>query len=78
MSVTEPDATPTPWRISPVREPGRFWIEGPPGSGATDLLPNDRRIVCDFAIYNDPELDAEIEADARLIVEAVNAVADPS
>jgi hypothetical protein len=69
----EPEATPRPWRISPVREPHRFWIEGPPGSGATDLLPSDRRIVCDFAIYGDAELDAEIEANANLIVRLVNA-----
>ncbi len=72
MSAREPRATPRPWRISPVREPDRFWIEGPPGSGATDLLPSDRRIVCDFAVYGDAELDAEIEANASLIVERVN------
>ncbi len=73
--TSEPEATstPRPWRISPVREPSRFWIEGPPGSGATDLLPSDRRIVCDFAIYGDAELDAEIEANANLIVRLVNA-----
>ncbi len=74
VGTGEPEATtPRPWRISPVREPSRFWIEGPPGSGATDLLPSDRRIVCDFAIYGDAELDAEIEANANLIVRLVNA-----
>lgn len=69
----EATTTPRPWRISPVRESSRFWIEGPPGSGATDLLPSDRRIVCDFAIYGEAELDAEIEANASLIVRVVNA-----
>ncbi len=75
--TSEPEATtPRPWRISPVREPSRFWIEGPPGSGATELLPSDRRIVCDFAIYGDEALDAESEANARTIVEAVNNAAN--
>ena len=64
--------TPTPWRISPIREEHRFWIEGPEGSGASELMPNDRRVVCDFAIYGDEELDAEAEANANLIVRMVN------
>ena len=76
MSAGEPEATPRPWRISPVREERRFWIEGPEGSGASRLLPKDRRVVCDFAVYGDEELDAEAEANARLIVEAVNAADD--
>ncbi len=68
--------TPRPWRVSPVREEDRFWIEGPEGSAASKLLPKDRRVVCDFTLYGDPELDAESEANARLIVEAVNAAGD--
>lgn len=67
--------TPRPWRISPIREEGRFWIEGPEGNAATELLPKDRRVVCDFALYGDPELDAEAWANAELIVEAANRAA---
>ena len=73
VSGREPDATTTPWRISPVREEDRFWIEGPEGSGASDLLPNDRRVICDFELFGDPKLDAEAEANASAIVEAINA-----
>jgi hypothetical protein len=64
--------TPRPWRISPMREAGRIWIEGPEGSAASEALPKDRRVVCDFRIYGDAELDAETEANFNLIVERVN------
>ena len=64
--------SPRPWRISPVREKDRFWIEGAEGSAATDQLPKDRRVVCDFTLYGDEALDAETEANAELILRAVN------
>jgi hypothetical protein len=62
--------TPAPWKIG--REGESIWIEGPNGSGASDLLPGDRRIVCDFRLYGDATLDAETEANFNLIVERVN------
>ncbi len=67
-------AAPTarPWRKTPNPEPKRTWIEGPPGSAASERLPKDRRIVCDFELYGDPAFDAETEANLDLIVERVN------
>jgi hypothetical protein len=73
VSAEEPEATPTPWRISSPRT-GEVLDRGTGGQRRLGGLA--RRIVCDFAIYGDPGLDAEIEADARLIVEAVNALAE--
>lgn len=64
-------ATPRPWAIGRLGE--SLWIEGASGSAATDTLPADRRIVCDFALYGDSALDAETEANAELIVERINA-----
>lgn len=64
--------TSRPWRVSPDAERDRVWIEGPEGSAASDTLPNDRRIVCDFALYGDDALDAETFANMDLIVERVN------
>ncbi len=63
-------ATPTPWRVD--RDAHTIWIEGPKGSGASALLPGDKRIVCDFRLYGDASLDAETEANFALIVERVN------
>ena len=57
-----------------MRETGRIWIEGPEGSGDTSLAAKDRRVICDFALYGDPKLDAETEANMALIVERVNGV----
>lgn len=68
MNTREAEGTPTPWRISPISEPGRFWIEGPAGSGASEPLLHDRRIVSECRIYGDADLDAEAEANARIIV----------
>lgn len=65
------EATPRPWRK--VREDDSLWIEGAKGSAATARLPGDRRVVCDLALYGDPDLDAETDANAELIVAAVNA-----
>ncbi len=67
-------AAPTarPWRKAPEPEAGRTWIEGPEGSARSDRFPKDRRIVCDFALYGDPKIDAETEANLDLIVDLVN------
>lgn len=62
--------TPRPWKV--MREGESLWIEGPRGSAATERLPADRRVVCDLRLYGDPDLDAETEANATLIVECVN------
>lgn len=64
--------TPRPWRVNPDGERDRVWIEGPEGSAASETLPNNRRIVCDFALYGDEALDAETSANMKLIVERVN------
>ena len=63
--------TPRPWRIG--REGETIWIEGPRGSTASERLPSNRRIVCEFRLYGDEELDAETEANFALIVESANA-----
>lgn len=63
-------STPTPWKVG--REGESIWIEGPKGSAATDRLPGDRRIVCEFRLYGDESLDAETKANFALIVERVN------
>lgn len=68
--MTEPTAR--PWRVGEQIEDGRVFIEGPEGSAATELFPKDRRIVCDFVLYGDPEIDGETEANFKLIVERVN------
>lgn len=60
-----------PWKV--VELDGSLWIEGAPGSAATDPFPADRRVVCDFAFYGDASLDAETRANADLVVERVNA-----
>ena len=52
------EATARPWRVSPMREAGRIWIEGPEGSAASDMLPKDRRVICDFEIVGDEAQDA--------------------
>lgn len=65
------EPTPRPWKV--VEEGESIWIEGPRESAASERFPGDRRIVCDFRLYGDAELDAETEANFRLIVEAVNA-----
>ena len=62
--------TPTPWRVGRAGE--SIWIEGSKGSAATERLPGDRRIVCDFRLFGDEALDAETEANFALIVERVN------
>jgi len=63
-------ATPHPWRIG---RPGKsIWIEGPKGSATMDGLPGDRRIVCEFKLYGDEDLDTETEANFALIIERVN------
>lgn len=63
--------TPRPWRIGRLGE--SLWIEGAAESAATDTLPADRRIVCDFRLFGDEALDAETEMNADLVVRAVNA-----
>ena len=63
--------TPRPWRIG--QEGETIWIEGPRGSAASERLPSNRRIVCEFRLYGDEELDAETEANFALIVESANA-----
>jgi hypothetical protein len=63
-------ATPHPWRIG--REGESIWIEGPKGSATMDGLPGDRRIVCEFKLYGDEDLDTETEANFALIIERVN------
>jgi hypothetical protein len=63
--------TPRPWWIR--REGETIWIEGPRGSAPSEQLPGNRRIVCEFRLYDDEELDAETEANFALIVEAANA-----
>ena len=67
-------AAPTarPWRVH--HEGEQVWIEGPEGSG--NLGTKDRRIICDFRIYGDVDLDAETEANFNLIVETVNGLED--
>lgn len=73
MAATpERRATPRPWRVGEQIEDGRVFIEGPEGSAATDTFPKDRRIVCDFLLYGDPQIDGETEANMALIVERVN------
>jgi hypothetical protein len=62
--------TPRPWRIR--REGESIWIEGLKGSATTERLSGDRRIVCEFKLYGDEDLDAETEANFTLIVERVN------
>jgi hypothetical protein len=66
-----PEATPRPWKA--VREGESLWIEGPRVSAATEHSPGGRRVVCDLKLYGDADLDAETEANARLIVARVNA-----
>lgn len=68
--MTEPTAR--PWRVGERIEQGRVFIEGPEGSAASESLPKDRRIVCDFKLYGDPEIDGETEANMALIVERAN------
>ena len=63
--------TPRPWSVR--REGESIWIEGPRGSAASERLPANRRIVCEFRLYGDEELDAETEANFALMVEAANA-----
>lgn len=60
--------TPLPWRVRWGGE--QIWIEGPEGSG--NLGTKDRRVVCDFRLYEHAALDAETEANFDLIVELVN------
>lgn len=62
--------TPRPWTVN--RDGSTIWIEGPKGSGASARLPGDRRIVADFRLYGDPDLDAETEANFDLIVRRAN------
>jgi len=69
--VSASKATPRPWRVG--REGESIWIEGPKGSAAGERLPANRRIVCEFRLYDDEELDAETGANFALIVEAANA-----
>lgn len=66
------EATPRPWRVAEQIEASRIWIEGPEGSAATEKHPKDRRVICDFALYDDEYLDAETRANLDLIVERVN------
>lgn len=63
-------ATKRPWRIGRLGK--SLWIEGASGSAATDTLPADRRVICDFRLFGDAELDAETEANIHLVVERVN------
>jgi len=63
-------ATPHPWRIG--REGESIWIEGPKGGAATERLPGNRRIVCEFKLYGNEDLDAETEANFALIIKRVN------
>lgn len=72
MAAPTFEPTPRPWRVGEQIEAGRVFIEGPEGSGASELLPNDRRIICDFPLYGDDALDGETEANMALIVERVN------
>lgn len=60
-----------PWAIGRLGD--SLWIEGPAKSAASETFPADRRIVCDFSLYGDAELDAETEANAALVVQRVNA-----
>jgi hypothetical protein len=69
--VNVSEATPRPWSVARAEE--TIWIQGPKGSAASDQLPSNRRIVCEFRLYGDEELDAETEANFALIVEAANA-----
>lgn len=62
--------TPRPWKVE--QEGDSIWIQGPQGSAATERFPADTRIVCDFRLYGDEDLDAETEANFKLITEAVN------
>jgi hypothetical protein len=64
-------ATPRPWSVARADE--TIWIQGPKGSAAGEQLPGNRRIVCEFRLYGDEELDAETEANFALIFEAANA-----
>lgn len=72
MAAPTFEPTPRPWRIGEQIEGDRVFIEGPEGSAATDTFPKDRRIICDFALYGDPKIDGETEANMALIVERVN------
>lgn len=67
-------AAPTerPWRRTPNPERGRTWIEGPEGTGNTNLAAKDRRIVVDAELFGDPDFDAETLENLDLIVERVN------
>lgn len=69
------DPTPRPW--SAHEDGDSIWIQGPEGSGDSALATADRRIVCDFRLYGERDLDAETRANMDLIVERVNA-GDPS
>jgi len=64
------EPTPRPWSIR--QEGESIWIEGPRGSAAGDGLPANRRVVCEFGLYGDEDLDAETEANFGLMTEAVN------
>ena len=64
------EATPRPWRVG--REGESIWIEGLQGSAASERLPANRRIVCEFRLYGDEAMDVETEANFELIAEAVN------
>lgn len=64
------EATPRPWSVH--QEGESIWIQGPKGSAATERFPADTRIVCDFRLYGDEDLDAETEANFALIVKRVN------
>jgi hypothetical protein len=63
--------TPRPWSVAQAGE--SIWIQGPKGSAASERLPDNRRIVCEFRLYGDEALDAETEANFALIVESANA-----
>ena len=69
MSTSE--ATPRPWSVARAGE--SIWIQGPKESGTSSSLPGSRRIVCEFRLHGDEELDAETEANFALIVESANA-----
>jgi hypothetical protein len=71
VEVSTSKATPRPWSVARAGE--SIWIQGPKGSGTSSSLPGSRRIVCEFRLYGDEELDAETEANFALIVEAANA-----
>jgi hypothetical protein len=70
VGVSGSEATLRPWRVG--REGETIWIEGTKGSAASERLPGNRRIVCEFRLYGDEAMDAETEANFALIIEAVN------